>query len=619
MPDENAMHGRLIPAVALSIAAGVALSAAAAEPPLVTSRDIADERYINKTVRFEGTVTGQFNDESNPQYRFATLEDDFGCVYLSSRIRNCPLLAERDYTGCRVSVIGRISRATRKDEGARRYIFHELHIRDGGNLTVLDTPRADPFDVPELSPDIDISPADLAGIGIRRLSGLVLAVRPPDEILLLNASNTVSHVKTLDSTLPRPGAFIKAAGRVETDTYFLRLAGARWRDTPPIPIEEPPPQEFSARQILSRDETQTTIRTDLHGKPVRIRAVVRSLPDPGFGRQLIFAESDGVTFTIDADSCPSVVGSLERGSTISATGICWIEIGNWRPTAPFPQARDFSLALRSPADVKVLANPPWWTPARLAAVIGAMALLIVAVLVWNRALRKEARRQGRLLFREQVARMSAELRAKERSRLAVELHDSISQILTGVALKIKAAQATARTDLDRSLANLSIAESSLRSSREELRHCLWDLRNNIFDIPDFEEAVRQMLRPCIGDAEIAVRLQMERKRISDSTAHEILKIIRELAVNAVRHGAATKIMIAGCLDGDVLSFSVKDNGIGYDETSAPGPEQGHFGILGIRDRLSRCNGALDIQGTPGAGTKATVSMHVDLEDEEERR
>ena len=60
-----------------------------------------------------------------------------------------------------------------------------------------------------------------------------------------------------------------------------------------------------------------------------------------------------------------------------------------------------------------------------------MVILMLAVLIWNRALHLAARRQGEKLSLEQSARLSSELKTKERSRLAVELHDSISQVLTG--------------------------------------------------------------------------------------------------------------------------------------------------------------------------------------------
>ena len=73
--------------------------------------------------------------------------------------------------------------------------------------------------------------------------------------------------------------------------------------------------------------------------------------------------------------------------------------------------------------------------------------------------------------------------------------------------------------------------------------------------------------------------------------------------------------IAGSLDGGRLNFSVRDNGTGFDPTLAPGMEQGHFGIEGIRDRIALLNGTLTIDSARGSGTMATVSL--DLADPKE--
>ena len=606
-----------------SLPAAAAKSASATnDVRLVTSADLAGDDYIFykstlQYVRFEGVVTDQFLDDTSPKYCFMTLADDLGCVYFSARLELCPALATNDYVGCRVSIVGRNADTTLKYKGTRQYLHRELQLGEFGSFTVLEAAAEDPFDVPELSPDINVAPGEFTALGKRRLTGHVLAVRPrTDEILISTPSGTVSRVSLKDAPMPRAGDFVEAAGMVETDTYFLNLTRARWRMAGPFAVSEPPPREKSARQIMTRGGGRLMTKSELHGQATKIRCIVRSLPDPEFGNRTVFAESDGVTFPIDADSCPKAFDGLERGATIDATGICWVDIDNWRPTAVFPLARGFTLVLRSPDDVTIVARPPWWTPARMAWVIGALLFFLAGCIVWNRALSHAARRMGLRLFREQAARVAAESRTAERSRLAVELHDSISQVLTGVALKIKSAQALAGTDAEKSLRNLTAAENALRSSREELRYCLWDLRNNILDMPDFEEAVRQMLKPLAGDTELAVRFRMSRRRLTDATAHVILQIIRELAVNAIHHGEATVLRIAGDLTGDVLSFSVSDNGKGYDKSSAPGPEQGHFGLLGIQDRLAHYGGTLDITGSPGGGARAVVSMRIEQKEKE---
>ena len=83
--------------------------------------------------------------------------------------------------------------------------------------------------------------------------------------------------------------------------------------------------------------------------------------------------------------------------------------------------------------------------------------------------------------------------------------------------------------------------------------------------------------------------------------------------SVVEVGHQRELKRVGNFEGDVLSFSVTDNGTGYDESSAPGAEQGHFGILGIQDRLAHYNGTLSMHGKAGRGTKGIVSMQISQE------
>lgn len=139
----------------------------------------------------------------------------------------------------------------------------------------------------------------------------------------------------------------------------------------------------------------------------------------------------------------------------------------------------------------------------------------------------------------------------ERTRLAVELHDALSQNLSGVSLELSAAMhlVDCRAELVR---HLGIASKSLKVCRAELHNCLWDLRSNAIDSCDMDEAIRRTLLPFADKAEMRIRFNVPRASVSDSTAYALLKIVRELAVNAIRHGKAATIRIAGeADDGDV--------------------------------------------------------------------
>lgn len=582
--------------------------------PLITSYDIYGTNYIDKAIRFEGRVLDVFKDEMNPHYFFALVEDAYGKVYLAVKMQGHPTYQFESLLGARISVDGICT--CKFTYGVRPHLDRQIDLR-ANDITILSPSLDDPFAAPLTTKKEDIPPEKLVELGRRRMFGRVLAVRRSDTMLIQSEDNSISRIELRNPTPPAIGDTVEVVGNVETDLHHINLSRAVWRPAKPWSKSENDATNITARLLLQDDNGRAAINWQFHGRKVRMRGIVRSLPVLDFPEKTFVIDCDGVPLTCDASALRGKISALEIGCLVEIEGICWMEIENWRPGAVFPMSRGYTLVLQNEDGLTVIARPPWWTPARLLAVIGALLAALLLFGVWNRMLRKLAERRGRALFREQATRMEAEFKTIERSRLAVELHDSISQVLTAVALKIKAVQAQARTDLDKALRNLDIAESTLRSSREELRYCLWDLRNNILDLPNLEDAIRQTLRPQIGDAGLVVRFPVARRRLSDNTIHVVLSIIRELSVNAIRHGEAKTIHIAGSLDGGILAFSVQDDGQGFDPSQAPGPEQGHFGLLGIKDRLAHYNGTIEIASAPGKGTKAKVRLAVNAETETE--
>ena len=289
---------------------------------------------------------------------------------------------------------------------------------------------------------------------------------------------------------------------------------------------------------------------------------------------------------------------------------------NWRPQAPFPHVTGVFLVLRNPDDVRVLARPSWWTPKRLLMVIGALFAALLAILVWNRALGRLAVRRGRELFREQVTRAKADMRTEERTRLAVELHDSVAQNLTGISLELETALDFADSAPPDMRPHLDFAAKALKSCRNDLRNCIWDLRGTALEDSNLNETLGKALRPHLGEAELALDFDVPRDRLSDSTVFSLFKAIRELVINAVRHGGAKKIEITGRLDGDGLVCRVRDDGRGFDPETRPGLALGHFGLQGIRERIGNLGGRFTIASEPGHGAEATISLPAHLEDRE---
>ena len=228
--------------------------------------------------------------------------------------------------------------------------------------------------------------------------------------------------------------------------------------------------------------------------------------------------------------------------------------------------------------------------------------------MWNILLKKISDKKGRDLAAARFARSASELKVSERTRLATELHDSIVQNMTGAAMKLRAADKLFESNPAESRRQLALALRTLDSSRDEIRNCIWDLRNQALEKSNIDEAIRITLQPHIADAQLHVRFNMPRRTIPDNAFHNILCIIRELVVNAVRHGHATTLKIAGTINGGRLLFFVADNGSGFDPATRPGMEQGHFGLEGVMERVKALDGMADIASAPGKGTRITINI-----------
>ncbi|MBO6167015.1 MAG: sensor histidine kinase [Kiritimatiellae bacterium] len=362
-------------------------------------------------------------------------------------------------------------------------------------------------------------------------------------------------------------------------------------------------------------DVQDAVKANAIGSVYDITARVAYPPHPD-GRFFAVSDDTGMIAIWRNFDWPGS-GEIRRGDLI------WLqcEISN---TAKYPLgayyreatvlARDKAMHPDSmlPSEDDVLAiiaqKSSWWTRERIAIAIAAAAALLLLTLAWSLSLRVLVNRRGRELLREKAAHLDSTLRIDERTRLAVELHDSVAQNLSGVSLQVDAALRNERLNPEKTRTNLLLASAILKSSREELRNCLWDLRSRALDEPDMESAIRQTLRPILNDVRLAIRFNVPRTKLSDNTAHAVLRIIRELVSNSIKHGSATRIAIAGGIEKDRLMFSVSDNGCGFDAENTPGPAAGHFGLAGIRERLRGFAGTMHIESTGGKGTRTVISM-----------
>ena len=309
-----------------------------------------------------------------------------------------------------------------------------------------------------------------------------------------------------------------------------------------------------------------------------------------------------------ADPSRIPVDALEPGAVAEVTGTFVTDGDDWHPDETFPRIGEWAIVPRYPQDVRIVQRAPWWTSGRLLAVAAVLVATLAASFAWISSLRHLANRRGRELFREQIAHARAQLRVDERTRLAAELHDSLSQNLSGIACQISVAKQTAGDGETKDV--LATAERMLQSCRTELTRCIGDLRGDMLEDPDFSSAIKGNLDGLALPATIRVRFAIPRAKVNDTTAHSILCIVRELVTNAVRHGGASTVKVSGAIDECGITFAVKDNGSGFDVERRPGVQEGHYGLEGVKDRVRRLSGTFEIASEPGRGASAHVFIPV---------
>lgn len=591
--------------VAFVLAFLAAQLCAADAPRVVSAAEFLGGSVDGCNVAIEAVVSDALSDETDPKFVFLVLEADGETIYAPMKCGNGNMSSVERLVGARIRARGVCDAYVPEP---RRQLGRQFFIAGLDDIAVLRPAPIDPFDVPELGDTKLMTPAEISRLGHRKIAGRILASWSDTESLLATPSGRLMRVSFANRPAPDGGTFAEVVGRPVSDVYRVNLERARWRPAEPYDFTDVAATNVTARDIMLGENGQVQVKPQFLGKTIVLRGMLRN--------------RNGDTLNVEDGSflvpvvAPEANPDIEPGSVVEATGICVLDVENWRPNAAFPQIRGFFVVCGADG-LRIVAHPPWWTSGRLFAVIAILLAAVAAVLIWNRSLKTLAEKRGRALLRAQLGQIKSTLKISERTRLAAELHDTLAQNLTGVSMEISAAQRLLPASApSAAIQHLEFASNAIASSRDELRNCLWDLRGEALDQPDMEKAVEFSIRPHVGDTSVAIRFRVPRARLSDALAHATLRIVRELTINAIRHGGAKTIRIAGCIDGYLLKFSVSDDGRGFDPESAPSIDHGHFGLQGIRERVDTFGGSISIDSSPGRGTRVDVTVAIDGEEED---
>jgi signal transduction histidine kinase/ligand-binding sensor domain-containing protein len=214
---------------------------------------------------------------------------------------------------------------------------------------------------------------------------------------------------------------------------------------------------------------------------------------------------------------------------------------------------------------------------------------------------------GVLALQERQARDRYNLRLAERTRIAREMHDTVVQGCIGVSTLIEAAVGSAGSDQDLMMECLDNARIHLRMTLDEARQALSDLRHDSFD-NGLAGALSELAQSVSRDKDIPVTFESEGADVylPEIANRSLLLVAREAIRNAVGHGAPTIVSVRLSSGSTGIRLDIQDNGCGFDPASAGLASDGHFGILGMRERMEQIGGSLEVESSPDHGTRITA-------------
>lgn len=596
------------------------------QPKIVAIEDLESGVEDGQRIEIAGIVRA-----ARPNSGRLDLEFAVGGYRLQVRAPALPDLAFASLVGAHVRVRG--TAATHYNAALRHLTAVAVYVPQPEDLTVLEPEAVDPFAQPPLPLNTVAQYRRGSGSGQRvHVRGTVTLQRLGADVFLQDDTGGL-RLETAQLESFAPGDEVDAAGFLEYEDYLPLLRDATLRrsghardgvHSRVVPLAEIMNGFHHARAITLRGKI-----LDRSTRPVS-----RHAGDVSGVVTTWLIQADGLGFTVEREDRRenAALAAIPTGSVVEVDGVCFSEIDE------AGKLKNLKLLLASPAGVRVLERPSWFTPERLLVGVGLLSAILVLVLLWsltvsrkNAALKKA---QGELqdahdtleqkviersaqLQVARSARDAAELQFKavlaERTRLARDLHDSLEQTLTGIALQLDTAAKLFQRSPDTSSDHLQLARNWLRQSQIELRRSIWDLRSRELEQFDLANALRQSAEHLVSGTEVQLDFETRgpKRTLPEVVEENVLRIGQEALTNIAKHAHASHIRVMLEFGGDALMLRIEDNGTGFEPAFAPAPGANHFGLVGMSERAKRLGGHVDIESAVRRGTVVSVVIPLD--------
>lgn len=207
-----------------------------------------------------------------------------------------------------------------------------------------------------------------------------------------------------------------------------------------------------------------------------------------------------------------------------------------------------------------------------------------------------ARQLGSALAAERD-RATSEARAAERSRIAREIHDAISQHLFGLRM-IASGMRRADPENEQAMAIERIA----REAQRDMQALLLELRPAALDGAGLVPALQQVCATYRDRLGVTVEADLADIVLPEAVEEALLRVAQEACTNAIRHGNARCLTMSMKHEDGHVALAIHDDGAGFD----PMAQHAGFGLQHIQDRITALGGTVNIDSQLGMGAVVTV-------------
>ncbi|MFB3904489.1 MAG: two-component regulator propeller domain-containing protein [Acidobacteriota bacterium] len=203
---------------------------------------------------------------------------------------------------------------------------------------------------------------------------------------------------------------------------------------------------------------------------------------------------------------------------------------------------------------------------------------------------------------------------EERNRIARDMHDTFAQNLGGVALQLDSIKMQFNDIPPLLLQKLDQTSRMIRYSLAEAYRAVRDLRAQILETREFAEALPEIAEQTTAGSDVTldIRVNGTPRKLPSAAEDNLLRIFQEMMSNAVKHARARKIRVELNFGPTTLTLRVTDDGCGFEAEKAFSLGEGHYGLLGMQERVERLGGRMSLTSRPGQGTEVLVEVPITI-------